>query len=174
MSCDVCGSQEATVGYAEIVDGVLSTWRLCERCALARGIGSTMVPFVGPDPDVLIGLLEDESGESSNDVGECPACGQTSEGFRRAGRLGCAECYSVFRDELRPLIRRIHGTTEHIGCAPVGSGGLHDRKAELRRLRGELRAAVRKENFEQAAELRDSINELERKNSESGQSPGGD
>lgn len=174
MSCDVCGAPEATVGYAEIVDGVLSTWRLCEKCALARGIGATMAPAGGPASDILMGLLKGEDDESSCERPECPGCGQTLGGFRRTGRLGCGECYTVFEEELRPLIRRIHGTTEHIGCVPGEMGGLHARARELRRLRNELRAAVRKEEFERAAELRDGILELESDASDGGLQSGSD
>jgi protein arginine kinase activator len=166
MSCDVCGAPEASVGYAEIVDGVLSTWRLCERCALARGIGTNTATFGGPASSILMGLLEADEGASSDGSLECPGCGHTFDGFRRTGRLGCAECYTAFADELRPLIRRIHGTTEHIGCTPGDSEGSQNRTREIRKLRSELRAAVRKEDFERAAELRDSIAGLETEMSE--------
>jgi protein arginine kinase activator len=161
MSCDACGAEEATVAYAEIVDGVLSTWRLCDECARKRGVGGSLSSLAGPLANVLSGLLGDDFVES--DEGQaCPACGRTYGTFRRTGRLGCARCYEVFSDELRPLIRRIHGTTEHVGCVPADHASRHSIDKKVRELKMRLHAAVRAEEYESAALLRDRIAELER------------
>jgi protein arginine kinase activator len=68
--------------------------------------------------------------------------------LRKSGRVGCARCYEVFRKQLLPLLKRIHGSSVHEqrGADPA-----------LGRLREELRRAIEAEDFEQAARLRDRI-----------------
>lgn len=160
MNCDECGKRPATVRYAEMVDGELRTFGLCDECARLRGVGAGLSSFAGPLVNMLMGLLEDscacdiEAGEPGS---ACPRCGLSYAEFRRTGRLGCAACYESFRDELLPLLRRIHGSTEHVGRFPPGHADGVESRAELRRLRAELAHAVRREDYEKAAELRDSI-----------------
>ncbi|MEJ2312903.1 MAG: UvrB/UvrC motif-containing protein [Gemmatimonadales bacterium] len=92
----------------------------------------------------------------------CPYCGTTSADFRRSGRLGCPECYAHFEGQLRGLLRRVHGSTQHVGKLYLGEATeADDRYVKLRSLRLRLDRAVELEDFEAAAELRDQINVLE-------------
>jgi protein arginine kinase activator len=153
----------ATVRYAEVVDGSLTTWHLCEQCASERGVAGTLTSLAGPLVNILMGLLEGEVGPgTADDAGPtCPRCGLTYGKFRRVGRLGCATCYDTFAHELRPLLRRIHGSTEHTGCVPSEAFGDHYRLREIRKLKVELARAVQSEDYERAAELRDAIRSAE-------------
>jgi protein arginine kinase activator len=162
-SCDACGERPATIRYAEMVDGALSTWNLCEKCAREKGVTGSLSSFSTPLVNVLMGLLgEPEARRSEEPVPRCPRCGMTYEDFRRTGRLGCGGCYETFRDELTPLLRRIHGSTRHAGRVPSTHADDAVERSELRRLRGELSSAVRREEYERAAEIRDRIRRLER------------
>ncbi len=159
MNCDECGRRPATIRYTEIVDGQLRAWSLCEPCSRERGVGAGLASISGPLVNILMGLLED-SGVTETSLQEqesCPQCGLTYGEFRRTGRLGCAECYEAFKDELLPLLRRIHGCTEHVGRFPSGHSEHAESLRELRALRSELDGAVRREDYERAAELRDEM-----------------
>ena len=83
--------------------------------------------------------------------------------FRDTGRLGCAECYQAFGDHLRDLLRRFHGSSQHVGERYLvpGVNGEASARSQLLDLRDQLRRAVENENFELAAELRDQIRVLE-------------
>jgi len=156
MLCDECGEREATIHYTEVVDGELSTWHLCEECARSRGATLALAPLAGPLVNILMGLLEDTGDERDESGPVCDKCGLSYDDFRRLGKLGCGGCYDSFRDELAGLLRRVHGTPRHIGRVP--SGHEADGSAqEVRRLKAELAAAVSKEEYERAAELRDVI-----------------
>ncbi len=175
MICAECGERPATVRYTEMVDGKLSTWELCEECARKRGVGTGLSSVAGPLVNILMGLLEetvaaDRDLETSGPT--CPQCGLSYEDFRRSGRLGCGVCYESFAEELEPLLRRVHGSTEHVGRFPQEVSDEVASRHELRRMRTELEAAVRKEDYERAAELRDLIRARER--SSSGSDPGAD
>jgi protein arginine kinase activator len=39
--------------------------------------------------------------------------------FRGKGRLGCPRCYDTFRQELMPLLQRIHEAQSHRGRLPA-------------------------------------------------------
>jgi protein arginine kinase activator len=77
------------------------------------------------------------------------------------GRLGCSECYTTFRAQLRPLLRRIHGSTKHVGKAPVRDSARVALRREIQRLHEDMQAAIEHEEFETAAELRDRIRVIE-------------
>jgi protein arginine kinase activator len=144
-----------------MIDGRASTWNLCEECARSRGVSGSLPTLAGPLVDILMGLLEEagegsESGRASEEP-VCPRCGLTYGEFRRAGRLGCAECYRAFRAELVPLLRRIHGATGHRGRLPEARSRSIESERELERLRAQLSKAVEREEYERAAELRDLI-----------------
>ena len=92
----------------------------------------------------------------------CPYCGTTPEDFRRTGRLGCSQCWAHFEEQLRALLRRIHGSTQHVGKLYLGDASEdEDREARLNQLKRRLQRAVEVEDFETAADLRDQIHDLE-------------
>lgn len=39
--------------------------------------------------------------------------------YARTGLLGCGTCYTFFREELMPELRRLQGKTSHEGKTPV-------------------------------------------------------
>jgi protein arginine kinase activator len=111
---------------------------------------------------MLMGLLEGGGEPAPVEAGvACPRCGLTYADFRRVGRLGCGTCYETFGSELRPLLRRIHGSIEHTGCVPSGLAEDHLRRKEMMKLKRELSLAVQDEEYEKAATLRDAIRAAE-------------
>ena len=92
----------------------------------------------------------------------CPRCGGSLQDFRESGRLGCPECYRAFETPLRDLLRRLHGSTQHLGERYADHvGAPADSRIDTADLREQLRLAVETENFELAAELRDRLRVLE-------------
>ena len=92
----------------------------------------------------------------------CPRCGGSLQDFRESGRLGCPECYRSFEVPLRDLLRRLHGSTHHVGERYAEHGPPPaEVKVESAELREQLRLAVETENFELAAELRDRLRVME-------------
>jgi len=62
---------------------------------------------------------------------------------------------------LRDLLRRLHGSSQHVGERYEPPGEQADPRHQLLDLKDQLRRAVESENFELAAELRDRIRVLE-------------
>ena len=82
--------------------------------------------------------------------------------FQKSGRLGCANCYAAFGENMRKMLGSIHGHTHHVGKVP---GYLEEEvraKQQIDDLRRQMDEAVRTEDFERAAELRDRIRALDK------------
>ncbi|MEM7479365.1 MAG: UvrB/UvrC motif-containing protein [Planctomycetota bacterium] len=108
--------------------------------------------------------------QSAEDLAEldkksCPICGITFSEFRKEGRLGCANDYVCFQEDLEPLLKSIHGGTAHHGKRPTRDLG-PDRQSEIIQLRRDMQEAVEKEQYELAGEIRDRIHEMENTPSE--------
>jgi protein arginine kinase activator len=173
MLCNLCQKNPATVHLTEIVDDQMSELHLCDDCARKKSI--QMEQQFGLS-DLLGGLVEygkQLSGtEKAPTVLQCGACGLTYEDFRKIGRLGCGECYTFFSKQLGVLLKRIHGASQHVGkmlataapgLAPVSgpAKGVRPKTVDIAQLKAKLQEVVRKEEFEEAARLRDLIKEME-------------
>ena len=171
MLCDDCGKNKATVHLTEIVNDLITKLNLCESCAKAKGAEAEQHFGIA---DLLSALSDVEAPAATTPGGpapsknKCPNCGLTYEDFKRVGRLGCAECYKVFKTSLAPLLKRIHGANQHIGKSPNPQAldeqkTNHKHQVELDQAKTELLKAVKNEEFEVAAGLRDKIKFLEKK-----------
>ena len=163
--CDNCGERPAAIHLTQIVDNSVTTLHLCDQCAAAKGVqtGATVAKF--PLSDFLASMGKGAAGTppAVADSNPCAFCGATLKDFRETGRLGCPHCYASFEPHLRDLLRRLHGSSQHVGeiyLSPDRSRTT-DAAARLSELKDQLRQAVDAENFELAAELRDRIRGLE-------------
>jgi protein arginine kinase activator len=166
MSCEQCHEREAVIHLTQIVNEQVTTLHLCERCAADKGVESP-----GSQPKTPLGTFLAAMGqELPNQVpaprtgDNCSRCGGSLQDFRESGRLGCPDCYRSFEVPLRDLLRRLHGSTQHVGeryadkDSALPAAQARPQTAELRE---QLRLAVETENFELAAELRDRLRVLE-------------
>ena len=178
MKCETCAKGEATVAYTHIVDDTKKTFFLCATCAQKKNIDTTVtLEDKAKDVPVLVKEVKEEltslaGAEDAGGIG-CPACGMVYDEFKKAGRLGCAECYEAFASQLGRLLKRIHGADRHhgkgmIAAIPASSLTVVSETEPvvkdsdtLEQLRDKLTKAVSAEAFEQAAELRDRIRALE-------------
>ncbi|MBI4355702.1 MAG: UvrB/UvrC motif-containing protein [Candidatus Omnitrophica bacterium] len=161
MTCDVCKQGQATVHLTEIVDDQMTELHLCEECASQKG--AQMESHFGL-ADLLAGLADFGKQLETEEVAgqKCANCALTFEDFRKVGRLGCSECYTTFHRSLATLLKRIHGSTHHLGKSPMKTATRTPKvKSELVELKRKLQEAIDVEEFETAARLRDQIRELE-------------
>jgi len=136
---------------------------LCEECARQKSM--QMEQQFGLS-DLLAGLAEFEKPSQEKEAAslKCVNCGLTYAEFKKIGRLGCGDCYSAFKKYLGPLLKRIHGSNQHVGKNPFkASAKAPKKKIDLAELRFSLQKAIDAENFEEAVKIRDQIKELEKK-----------
>lgn len=158
MLCKNCKKREATVYYKQNINGKVTETALCDECAEKLHFSDSVFSFGG----LLGSLFGGESALESEKV--CSLCGSTLRDLRRTGKAGCPKCYEVFRDELTETVAGIHGAREHTGRGPHGYKLKNDRRSQLKELKTKMKEAVRDQNFEEAAALRDQIRSLEEEN----------
>lgn len=170
MLCDNCKERDAIINLTQVEHDSKVTLHLCEQCAQQKGVETGGAVLKTPLGGFLTALGKGAAlVPATADGVRCPACGSTLRDFRDTGRLGCDQCYVSFDGHLRDLLRRLHGSSQHVGERYVipgeagagGRGGDSDPRSRLLELKAQLRRAVEGENFELAAELRDRIRVLE-------------
>jgi len=165
MLCDSCRERDAVVHLTQIKDSQVVQLHLCEKCAAAQGVETTVAPpQKHPLGDFLSQVQQQHAMQSGGraDAARCHFCSATMKDFRAGGRLGCPHCYQAFEGSLRDLLRRVHNASRHVGrryeppAPPVS-----EKLGILGELRQRLRRAIENEEFELAADLRDRIRVLE-------------
>jgi protein arginine kinase activator len=156
MKCQRC-PKAAALHITEIhTEDQVEELHLCEECAQKY--------LYEPNPSKQAAVVTAPSEEAEGPDGahhECEVCGVKFVDFRNSGRLGCPNDYTVFRKELLPLLENIHGETKHVGKTPRRLPQQRQKQAELIALRKQLAVAVNKEDYEEAARLRDLIRQAE-------------
>lgn len=158
LECGEC-KKPVYVFYTEIVGDSIIRNAMCADCPILKR--------------KLKGAPHAEGAETlaeGNAALACGNCGTTLEAIRLGTPLGCSECYQVFDDVLLPEMLAANkvptrlATTKksipiHIGRAP---GELQKINPSLRvlALNDALNEMLKRENYEQAAWLRDQINAL--------------
>ena len=149
MLCEKCGKNNATIVYTQIINGKKSTLNICSACAAQESIFENF------------GSLLSFSPREEFNTRVCPVCSTSLVEFTKKGRVGCGECYRTFRKNAESMLKKIHGTSEHINKIKVEEK-TEEPKSEIRIMREELTKAIECENFEEAARLRDKIREMEK------------
>lgn len=171
MQCQECGKRPATLHYTKIINGEKSQFHLCEVCAQEHGEAIPGWDHNFSIHQLLSGFLNlDSTGQGSEEgleprsqVLRCSTCGLTYNQFGKIGRFGCSDCYATFGKRLSPLFRRVHGHTTHRGKVPARTGGKLKLRREIEQLKLNLERCVQREEFEEAARLRDQIRTLKQK-----------
>ena len=146
MLCQKCNLNEATTLIKKNMNNITSESYLCSECAQAEDLF-----FKAPyKPSFFTSTPQKQSLT-------CKECGCSANDISKRGFAGCAECYNVFNNLLTPYIKRLHGAVEHCGKIPASMGDEFAKKRELENLRRQMDEAIKLQNFELAAEIRDKI-----------------
>jgi protein arginine kinase activator len=161
LECTEC-KKPISVRYTEIVGDSIIDTSMCADCPeLQRRLHGT-------SPRELI------ANQTGSPAGlECGNCGTTLEEVRRGHRLGCPDCYTVFEDVIfmelqtanRMPSRALAGKKSpppHIGRSP-GEKVTISPSSQLLALNEALTETLSREDYEQAAALRDQIKALTEK-----------
>lgn len=166
MYCEECKQKPATVHLTQVFNGKKVETHLCEECAAKKGMFVIDLSKQFSIPNLLgsiFGASPIQEKQSMAQMPTCPNCGMSPLDLRNTGKLGCSQCYQVFSEEIEPSLRRIHGNSVHLGKIPSRSGEKVLLKKQIDKLKNQLQEAVASEEYEKAAEIRDTIKELENK-----------
>lgn len=164
MQCQECEQRQATLHFTKIINGEKTEYHICEVCASEKG---ELIPGTANGfsiHNLISGLLDysptQQKGEQIMPL-RCEQCGLTYAQFGKLGRFGCSSCQKYFGSRLEPLLRRVHGNTEHVGKIPRRMGGKIKKKREIEELKRQLQIHIEREEFEEAAEIRDKIRAID-------------
>lgn len=192
MLCENCGKREANVMYTQVINGDKKEMHLCEECSEKLGIGNvdfkmpiSFSSFLG---DFFDEFENDTLLPELNPIKQltCDSCGMTFEDFMNTGKFGCSNCYDAFESKIDPILKNIHGSNKHIGRlgkigptlglknedeiektikTEVNESSLNEDTeiSEEEKLKQELQKAIKEERYEDAARIRDEINNLNKK-----------
>lgn len=158
LECSECKKQ-ITVHYTEIVGESMTQTCMCADCPELQKRLHGIPQWQGEE-----GGLEGGAGLA------CGNCGTTLDAVRMGSDLGCCDCYEVFEDviiqelisskKIPPRIANNKKSTPiHIGRGP-GEAQEINVSLRLLALNEALNETLKKEDYEQAAWLRDQIKAL--------------
>lgn len=184
MICDECRINEACCAITMLAGDRTITRHLCRSCmekiqrqqprdAVARLLSEAM-------RDSLMNAIAAKAATAvNNDAGvqhkeetsdddnmKCSCCGKTFGEVKKKNQLGCPECVSAFGSKLSEYIEEmpsnkaaacITAPIQHYGSiADDANMGIHS-SYRLREMNKMLEEAVKNEEYEKAARLRDEI-----------------
>lgn len=155
IKCSIC-DKDANVHLTQIINNKVHKVDLCESCAKKKGVtdpeGFSLADLFAKPPS---------ASDSAKLQLHCPECGLNTADFRRTGRLGCPDCYEVFRPLLLPMLDDMHEGVFHKGKVPTAALSRQSSQLQLKKLQDFLNKAIAKEAYEDAAKYRDQIKELQ-------------
>lgn len=165
MKCQNC-EKPATFHITDLTGDEVISLHLCPNCAkehLHPGeAGGSAAPTLSHVLKQQLNITQTAEELAKLDKKTCPMCGISFFEFRQAGRLGCPHDYTVFEEEIEPLLLNVHGSAQHIGKSPKRVVPDQQQPSELIRMRRDMRDAIEAEDYERASSLRDQIRRLER------------
>lgn len=171
MICQNCQQKTAIRHIHYVRNGIVRDIYLCNECANSHAFKS----IYENDIFKIMSSFLNEGAVNFKPAVKCECCGSDFETIRKTGKVGCGNCYKVFYEELSPIISRVHGNTLHVGKKPADSTDsqsvaqsesqsepkIETKEQKIVQLKNEMAKAVKAEDFEKAAELRDEIKALE-------------
>lgn len=164
--CQVCQKNMAVMVVTEIDEkGNKIVVAICEECAKKRGIlemGKTL--NIDEILKVMLKAKEKEDKEL-----KCSRCLLSFYEFKKYGKFGCPDCFKSFEERLIPIVKRIQTTIQekeeeifHKGKKITIGTKKSLLLTEIKKLKIELEKAIKEENYEQAAKIRDILKEKEK------------
>jgi protein arginine kinase activator len=152
MMCEICGSEDGRIKYTKVINGEKVEFFICEDCAKQKGFKPLIA---SSDEEDTIG--EKQKGSKKY---KCSRCGWKLIDIEKKAKIGCPNCYKTFKTQLISILGELHGESKHKGKSPV-----HDKRKlilrrRIREVKKALDDALKKEEYQLAAELRDKIKTL--------------
>lgn len=162
MKCDKCG-KESVYRSTLIVNGVSQTTNLCRDCAIKEGVFASEPTSLFDD--IFSSFADFLPFEKVENI-VCPVCKTSLREFKTTGKLGCPNCYEIFREEIANVVKKIAPFDRH------KQGEIREKKVTKKKqtkedkiiaLRQEMSMAVKEERYEDAAKIKKQIQKLEGK-----------
>ena len=183
MLCHRCGKNHVVIFIEQNINGNLIRRALCRECAEKEGICGNF-DYTGLGVGGQFFPLAASQLERVESDEKCPVCRTARRMLEKGEKPGCPQCYDTFRQQIKNIVRSVHGNVVYKGKLPRGarfvtqregvqeagndSGSesrviTGDKQADAEMIKRALLEAVKKEDYERAAILRDQLRLMEEK-----------
>ena len=155
MLCQRCGKNSATTHIKTIINGKVTEQSLCGYCAAKAGYTGNSFS------NILASMLGHAIDGGTYTVGRsCECCGATFADIAESGKVGCANCYKFFEEEIRDVLLRQQGAMNHIGKVSTKHISKVKIKEQIEQLEEQKNEAAKEEDFMRAEILKNKIEKL--------------
>ena len=174
MLCEICKKNIATIKIVRVTGIDKTEINVCNECAnyilgksvysfsfTKNSISEILNNLLSAISDIEYDKEENETIYEKDYI--CDNCGTTYSEFIKNGKLGCANCYKIFNKKLHPILVRLHGHSQHTGKVPMVIREKINKLQKIKELKRKLNMAILKEEYEDAAKLRDKIIDEEKR-----------
>ena len=166
MLCEKCNKNIANVYLKNNINGNITENYLCSSCAGELYGQNYMSLFGGGFESDIFNMLNFNKPAAPSTLAEpaknniCPMCRSAFADIIQSGKAGCGQCYGTFKNEFEQNVIRIHGTAKHTGKIPKSMNARLSAKRRIEELNIKLKKMIADQNFEEAAVIRDEINQI--------------
>lgn len=180
MKCELCHQAEAETAITKKIDGVEKELYVCKACAAksaseskseSKGKGNVSrisvvggkdeppPPFVEDLVKATLGFMKGVAEAEQNVNRKCPGCHANWEQIKSSGRLGCPSCWKTFAQQIQSEFLAQQFGKRHLGAVPAVTEVKDpaDQRAILARA---LKAAIKREDYHEAARIQHQLEAL--------------
>ena len=192
MKCERCG-KDASVSVKAIVNGYEHDFYLCNDCLKKytdmseengipneegfhkinlnnKKLESLIQKFVPSLDDMIDGYYEYKYNQNNHPYSymeglnqkACPNCGNLESNIRN-GIFGCKECYKLSDNLSRKVLKTYNNYDKYTGKFPKKDREFKQVALEIKNLQEKLDLSIATEDYEQAANLKEQIDDLNMK-----------
>ncbi len=168
MLCSLCHENEACI-FVEQTNAAAPRKKmcLCVDCARQFGISPntrTMNKSLTAlfDAFMKVSKADDVYKNSPDSKKLCPVCGSSLLSIKKTRKVGCPECYEIFKDDINDIFKNIGVTTSYTGSMPKRIRNFSSVLTTRVAIQGKLEESLKKEDYEKAAIYRDYLKALEK------------
>ena len=159
MICDLCHKREAIFFVEQSFKTEKRKLNFCAECIKKRGI-STHPKELSKS---LTSLFAEVYNYKPKDDLLCPVCGQKLSLIKLTGRVGCPECYEIFKSQIIEFMKDANIYGEYTGEMPKRIAGFRSSLTDRIEIQKKLDIAIQNEDYEKAAFYRDYLHAIENK-----------
>ena len=191
MKCEKCG-KDASVSVKAIVNGHEHDFYLCNDCLKTytdmtdsadinedgfhklnlnnKNLESLIQKFVPSLDDMIDGYYEYKYNQNNQPFSymeglnekTCPNCGNLESNIRQ-GIFGCEECFKLNKSLTQKVLKTYNNYDKYTGRLPKKDREFKEMALEIKTLQEKLDHSIAPEDYEQAADLKEQLDDLNMK-----------
>ena len=160
--CDLCGENEAVLFIEQTNANTKRKLNLCVDCAREHGVSPDSRSIGRSLAALFDSLLGRSPKAKTEDTRLCPVCGSSVNEIKIMRHAGCPECYSIFKNEVSSVFKKIGVIPPYKGTLPKRLKNFRSVLTDRIVLQAKLEESLKHEDYEKAAVYRDYLKALEK------------